>query len=157
MPSVAGSLSRMSSEAARYMLRNFVSQGSSRASSSPQKLKMFWGPQGLRRKETTLIKSLEVNMGTVEQTPHRGSHRTSRREKEGQGMGVAWETGIKDTYPAQGHIEEHRRNTAVPRQQGHRAGGDSPTQRNRTSQRRVLPQTSSVSRHGGLFGQKKCN
>ena len=36
------------------------------------------------------------------------------------------QTGIKDTYPAQGHIEEHRRNTDVPRQQGHRAEETAP-------------------------------
>ena len=46
--------------------------------------------------ETSLnATGLEVNMGTGEQTPHRGSHRTSRREKEGQGKGVAWVDGQK--------------------------------------------------------------
>ena len=53
-------------------------------------------------------------MGTVEQTPLRGSHKTGRGEKEGHGKGVAWETVTQEPQTAQGHRKEHRRNVGRP-------------------------------------------
>ena len=77
-------------------------------------------------------------MGTVEQTPAEAATEQGVERKRGpRGMGgySRGQTGIKDTYPAQGHRKEHRETWGAHRQQGHRAGGDSPAQRNRTTQK----------------------
>ena len=54
-------------------------------------------------------------MGTVEQTPHRGSHRTSRREKEGQGTGVSVGRWAKETLRPRKGIERNteKRGTTI--------------------------------------------
>ena len=69
-------------------------------------------------------------MGTMEQTPHRGSHRTSRREKEGQGKGVSVGRWAKETLRPRKGIERNTEETWDDhRHKGHRASGDRPAHR----------------------------